>query len=160
MILVWITLAGGFVWVGLRGQADLGTFCVGAVLTAVTAWSLRIAPRGSFSPVRWARGALILAQIGLFFGVELARANVRQLRLVLSPRLRVRSRWVHFTTRLEHPATRAMLGVLISLTPGTVTEELDGNELCVHVLDAEPDEDPLAVIRERFEAPLARLEAP
>ena len=81
------------------------------------------------------------------------------LRLVLSPSLRVRPRWVRFTTRLSHPATREILGVLISLTPGTVTEELRGDLFVIHVLDADPREDPAAAIRDRFEAPLARLEA-
>ena len=160
MIGLAIALLGGLVWIGLRGQADPATFLVGAVLATAVAWATRLPLGGRLSPVRLARKTAILAQLLARFAVDLAVANARQLRLVLAPRLRARPRWVRFTTRLERPATRNLLGVLISLTPGTVTQELRGDEYVIHVLDAGPDEDPVAVIRERFEAPLARLETP
>lgn len=154
-----IGLVGGLVWIGLRGSADLATFGVGAVVAAIAAWATRLPFGGGASPARLARGALILAQVLFHFAVDLWAANVRQLRLVLRPRLELRPRWIQFTTQLEHPATRQLLGVLISLTPGTVTEELRGDEYVIHVLNAEPDEDPLGLIRDRLEAPLSRLEA-
>ena len=154
-----ISLVGGLVWIGLRGKADLATFCVGVAISAVALGIARF-PRGGFvSPVRWARGAVIVGRIAVRFGIDLVVANVRQLRLVLSPRLRPRPRWIRFTTRLEHPASRVLLGVLISLTPGTVTEDLRGADLFVHALDAGPDDDPVAEIRERFESLLVELEA-
>ncbi len=154
-----VALIGGLVWMGLRGHADLATFVVGAAVSAAAAWATRLPWRGRFSPVRLSRGLAICCQILFRFVIDLTVANVRQLRLVLSPRLRVRPRWVRFTTSLKRPTPRLILGVLISLTPGSVTEELRGNEYVIHVLDADPEEDPLIAIRSRIEAPLLRLEA-
>lgn len=153
-------LIGGIVWIGLRGDADLATFLVGLVVSAVAAWAMRLPRTGVPSPARLGRRSVLVARILYRFAVDLVAANARQLRLVLSPGLRVRPRWIRFTTRLENPVSRIVLGVLISLTPGTVTQELRGRELVIHVLDAEPDEDPVAGIRDRFETLLARLEAP
>lgn len=153
-----IALVGGLVWIGLRGQADLATFCVGAVVSGAAAWAIRLPWGRGVPPARLARGTGILARLLVRFAIDLAAANLRQLRLVLAPKVLVRPRWVRFTTRLEHPATRNLLGVLISLTPGTVTQELRGDEYVIHVLDAAPEDDPAAVIQERFETLLARLE--
>ena len=154
-----VAVVGGLVWIGLRGSADLATFLVGAVVSVAAAWANRLPWRGRLSPARLLRGLVLCCQMLFRFAVDLSAANMRQLRLVLSPSLRVRPRWIRFTTRLERPATRLLLGVLISLTPGTVTEELNGNEYVIHVLDADPGEDPLIAIRSRIEDPLLRLEA-
>ena len=159
MIGILVIVVGGLVWVGFRGSADPATFLVGAAVSAAAAWTTQIPWRGGLPLARIPEAAILCAQILFRFIVDLVVANVWQLRLVLSPRLRVRPRWVRFTTCLDHPASRELLGVLISLTPGTVTEEMRGKELVIHVLDAAPDEDHLAAIRDRFEAPLARLEA-
>jgi multisubunit Na+/H+ antiporter MnhE subunit len=154
-----VSLLGGLVWMGIRGSADLATFVVGAAVSASMAWATRIPWSDRPSPVRLLRGVAICVRILFRFAVDLVVANVRQLRIVLSPSLRVRPLWLRFTTRLERPATRIMLGVLISLTPGTVTQELRDGEYVIHVLDVGDEEDPLIAIRERFEALLLQLEA-
>lgn len=159
MIAVAIALLGGLVWIGLRHSADAATFLVGAAVSVAAAWITRLPLGGRPSPIQVTRGLGIGVRILFRFALDLIAANARQMRLILTPRLCLRPRWVRFTTRLEHPATRELLGVLISLTPGTVTEELCGDEYVIHVLDAGPDEDPVRAIRERLEAPLARLEA-
>lgn len=159
MIGLAVAALGGLVWIGLRGSADLATFFVGAAVSAAAAWVTRLPWRARVSPTRLLRGLAICCGILFRFAIDLVVANARQLRLVLRPRLRVRPRWVRFTTALEWSGTRLIMGVLISLTPGTVTEELRGNEYVIHVLDADPEEDPLTPIRDRIEAPLLRLEA-
>lgn len=159
MTLLSVALLGGFVWVGMRGEADLATFCVGVVLALAAGQLVGLRWRVRFSPRRWAVGGGLVARLALRFLGELAIANLRQLRLVLGPTIRVRPRWEQWTTKLENPASRVALGVLISLTPGTVTAELVGKRYVIHVLDAEPDEDPVARIRDRFESVLLRLEA-
>lgn len=156
---LYVALLGGIVWIGLRGDAAPATFLVGGALSAGVAWMARLSSRGGISPTRLPWAGLLFARLLVLFAVELAIANARQLKLVLSPRLCVQPRWVRFTTRLEHPWSRLILGVLISLTPGTVTQELRGDEYVIHVLDAAPGADPLVAIRSRLEAPLLRLEA-
>jgi multisubunit Na+/H+ antiporter MnhE subunit len=159
MILLGWAILGGLVWVGLRGQADLSTFVVGLVVAAVVGRLTGMPTGSALSPMRLLRGTSLIGRIAFRFSRELIVANLRQLRLVLSPRLRVRPLWIRFETVLEREATRTMLGVLISLTPGTVTTQLDGKDYLIHVLDAAPGEQPVARIRERFETLLSELEA-
>ena len=110
-------------------------------------------------PGRWIRRALLGAQLLALFGLELLVANLEQARLVLGRPANVRPRWVRFETRLETDAARTVLGALISLTPGTLTCDLEGRTLLIHALDATSDEDAVARIRQRFESLLARMEA-
>jgi multisubunit Na+/H+ antiporter MnhE subunit len=154
-----VAIVGGLVWIGLRGSADPATFLVGAAISAAAAWITRLPWRGRLSATRLVRGAAIVALVLAHFVADLATANVRQLRIVLGPQVAVRPRWVRFATTLEQPWAQVIMGVLISLTPGTVTQELRAGEFVIHVLDADPDEDLVTPIRTRIEAPLRRLEA-
>jgi multisubunit Na+/H+ antiporter MnhE subunit len=100
----------------------------------------------------------------VYFVWELAVANWQQLRIVLAPRIDVQPHWIHFDTRIESPALRLALGVMISLTPGSlVCDEVEGADgrvcLWIHILDGEDAEATLERIRQRLEAPLAALEA-
>lgn len=53
-------------------------------------------------------------------------------RVVLDPRLSPRPGVVRFTTTLPSPAARTMLANSITLTPGTITLNVDGDEYTVH----------------------------
>ena len=158
MIALAVALVGAIVWVGLRHDAAPATFVVGALLATAVAWATGLPRGGRLAPSRLLSGAGPVLVILGRFARDLVAANWRQLRLILSPRRRPRPRWIHFTTRLERPSSRIALAVLISLTPGTVTAHLRDDEYVIHVLDAAPEEDPLAEIRERFEELLLRLE--
>ena len=108
---------------------------------------------------RWIeRTALGVKLLGLF-GLELLVANLEQARLVLGRPSEIRPRWVRFETRLQTASARTVLGTLISLTPGTLTCDLEGNTLLIHALNAKSDEEAVALIRQRFESLLARMEA-
>ncbi len=110
-------------------------------------------------PLRWLRRGLLGLQLLGWFVFELLLANLAQARLILGWRLDLRPRWIRYETRLESAAARTLLGVLISLTPGTLTCDLQGGTLLIHALDAESDEIALRPIRQRFEALLLRMEA-
>ena len=103
-------------------------------------------------------------KVAAIFTWELVLANFGQLRIVLAPRIEVQPRWVHFELALESPALRALLGVMISLTPGTlVCDEApheDGFHVWIHVLDSDDPEAVINRIRRRLEAPLRALETP
>lgn len=108
---------------------------------------------------RWLLRASLAARLLGRFATELAIANLQQARLVLSRPREVRPRWVHYRSRLQSETSRTVLGALISLTPGTLTCDLRGDNLLIHALDATSDEEAVARIRRRFEDLLARMEA-
>ena len=77
-----------------------------------------------------------------------------------APARLVQPHWLQFSSELESPALRALLGTMISLTPGTMTVELDDDgTIWVHVLVAEDDNEVIRRIRDVLERPLRRLES-
>ena len=72
---------------------------------------------------------------------------------------RINPRIVHFRTRLKYDLARAILANAITLTPGTVTLDLDEDHLIVHWLDAKTSHSHHAgkIIKEHFENWLRRI---
>ena len=102
---------------------------------------------------------MMLRLLGRFIS-EMALSNLAQARLVLSPRLRSNPQWIAFRTELRSPISRTVLGVMISMTPGTLTCDLRGRTIFIHVLNARRQEDHVRRIRDRFESLLLRMERP
>jgi len=67
-----------------------------------------------------------------YFLKELVRSNIRLAAIVLSPDLPIRPVIVKVRTRLKSRMGRLMLANSITLTPGTLTVEMDGEWIYVH----------------------------
>jgi multisubunit Na+/H+ antiporter MnhE subunit len=158
-----VAILTGVAWMGLSGEVSWGSFAVGTVI-GLTVWRIEGAhARRPFGPVR----ALHLTWLGLrFLAVflwELVVASIEQLRIVLAPRIDVRPGWARFSTELETPAMRALLGLVVSLTPGSLIydESISEDGVChlaIHVLDLRDEQRLLDRIHTRFEAPLRAME--
>ncbi len=107
---------------------------------------------------RWALRTVIAARLLGRFTIEMLVSNLAQARLILSRPMRVRPHWIDFRTRLRTPPARILLGVLVSMTPGTLTCDLEGETLRIHVLGVDSDVDVEQHIRERFESLLEKME--
>lgn len=71
-----------------------------------------------------------------WFLVESVRGGVDVARRALSPSLPIDPDLLELTTTLPEGAARVVLADAVSLLPGTVTIELDGDRVLVHALDA------------------------
>jgi len=71
----------------------------------------------------------------------------------------INPRMVHFRTRLRYDLARVLLANSITLTPGTLTVDLDDDHLIVHWLDAKTTHShhAAALIKGRLERWLARI---
>ena len=69
--------------------------------------------------------------------IEIVRANLLISKLVLAHEIEVEPCLVKFNTSLKTEAARVALANSITLTPGTITISLEGNEFLVHALDKE-----------------------
>ena len=107
---------------------------------------------------RWLRRSILGLRLIGRFSLELLLANLQQARLVLGWPLQIRPRWIRYSTRLQSPMARTVLGALISLTPGTLTCDLRQSTLLIHALNAESDRAVTSRIEERFESLLLRME--
>jgi len=163
MSIFFVAVLTGVVWMGLLGEIGWGPFAAGAVLGLVF-WRLSGArSRRPFGPLRALSLAWLWLRFLAVFVCELVVAAVEQLRIVLAPRIDVNPGWIRFGTELETPAMRVLLGVVLSLTPGSLTyEELISEqgacEIALHVLDLRDEERLVERIRTRFETLLRAME--
>lgn len=107
---------------------------------------------------RWIAKTLIGARLLMRFSAEMVVSNLTQARLILSPSMDISPHWVRLRTRLQTRSARVFLGALVSMTPGTLTCDLDGETLWIHVLGVDSDVDVEKRIRERFESLLEKME--
>ena len=152
----------GVAWMALLGSVSWSTFAVGALLGAVI-WRVEGGAIRGLSPLRAVRLTLLGLRLLAVFLWEVVVANLQQLRIVLMPRIEVRPRWIRFRTELESPGMRALLGVMVTLTPGAVTYQESRDEegawcIGIHVLDVDDEAATVAHIRARLERPLRAME--
>lgn len=75
-----------------------------------------------------------LARYGLQLMREIVVSNVDVVRAILSPRLAIEPHFVTVRTRQTTDLGKVILANSITLTPGTVTVDVQGDELLVHAL--------------------------
>jgi multicomponent Na+:H+ antiporter subunit E len=124
----------------LSGHFDALHLGAGAAISFIIAlaterlWALppAIGPtiRRPFEDLRWGRGLLYLGWLILEIGLSGAQVAY----LVLHPRLPIDPKFVRFRTRLPHTLARLTLANSITLTPGTVTLEVEEDDFVVHAL--------------------------
>lgn len=79
--------------------------------------------------------------------VALLRANLDMARRVISPSLPIRPAMVRITTSLRSDLGRLVLANSITLTPGTLSVDVEGDSLLVHWIDCPPGTDMAAATR-------------
>ena len=125
------------IWIVFNGRVTAEIVLFGLLISAAIYWfSCRYM---GWSPSRdlWIarRGGRILAYVGLLLW-EILKANAAAVRITLSYRKEPEPVLVRFRTKLQTVTARVLLANSITLTPGTITVSLEGDELTVHCLDA------------------------
>ncbi len=123
----WLALAA--VWVMLSGRFDVLHLGTGIATALVIAMQARRCQDGTrFHPTRFLRTLPWLAG-------QVVVSNLSVARSVLDPRLPVDPALVRVRPGLSGDRELAMLGASITLTPGTLTVNVDRGEMLIHVLD-------------------------
>ena len=120
-------------WLGLTGTLHIQEVLAGLLVSAAIVWlTVPSQPAGEqgrlWSPVQ------LLLYLPVFLK-ELVLANVDVAFRVLNPRLPINPGIVRIRTGLKAPYQRLILANSITLTPGTVTLEMDGEDMYVHWID-------------------------
>lgn len=123
-------------WVVLNGRWTTEIAVFGAVFAALlTAFCYRF------------MGLSFKKELGIWLGLgggvrylatllrEILKANCTVIRMILDIGFEPEPQLVHFTSGLKREHHRVMLADSITLTPGTITCELHGDEFVVHCLD-------------------------
>ncbi|SOC14549.1 multicomponent Na+:H+ antiporter subunit E [Rhodobacter sp. JA431] len=130
-------------WILLNGSLAPDVAVVGLIVAAAITYFL---PNGlSFLSGYKAKPLATLGYIAFFFK-ELIKANLSMAHLVLMPKIAVKPAFVKVRTNLTHPVGRLLLANSITLTPGTLSVEIEGEHIYVHWVVAETT-DPEAATR-------------
>jgi multicomponent Na+:H+ antiporter subunit E len=130
-VLLGFTLAAAWLlWSGLFKPLLLVLGAVSCALVLVVAWRMQLFDAHLFS----LRFMWRLIRFWGWLGKEIVRSSLEVTRVVLSPRLPISPSVAEFDSLCEHPVDRAILGNSITLTPGTLTLQIDGQRFTVHAL--------------------------
>lgn len=75
----------------------------------------------------------------LFLIWEIICSSLRVAYLIVHPKMPIKTGLIKFKTKLPSMAAKVLLGNSITLTPGTVTLQIDQDEFLVHSLTSEAD---------------------
>lgn len=144
-----LNLLLALIWTLLTGEFRPAGFVFGFVLGYL---ALRLA-RHVTGPSTYFEKPRSLVRFASFFLWELVRANLRVAYDVLSPTMRVRPGIVAVPLEVESDAAIALLGNLITLTPGALSLDVsdDRRVLYVHTLYVHDVEAFRRQIKEGFE---------
>jgi multicomponent Na+:H+ antiporter subunit E len=137
-ILMVILLLG--IWLLLTAPFSMQELIVGAAIAILVA----LLPTGAnrvFADVKISPRAIVfgVGYIFVFLG-ELVKSNLDVAFRVLSPSLPIKPGIVRVRTRLKTPIARTLLANSITLTPGTITVDVRGEDLFIHWIQVR-DED-------------------
>ncbi len=143
------------VWLLLANSAAPGQMLLGGVVAV----GLPLYTR-KFWPDQPCLGSpLALARYIAVFLLDVVVANIAVARLILGPVRRLRPGFISLPLDLESDFAITVLAHTISLTPGTVSADLDpeGRTLLIHVLDLDDETRLVERIKKRYEAPLKEI---
>ena len=128
LFVLWVMLSASFNWLHLG---------LGLVLSFTVAWIN--SGHSPFVPKFRLWGKVLIYLPWLFF--KILQSSLHVTKLILHPALPIDPRLIPVETKLGHHAAVVLLGNSITLTPGTITAEVDRNRLIVHALDEVSGED-------------------
>lgn len=122
-------------WLLISASADWEHLVVGAVFCLILTvfWSNLVVSTETKTRLN-IKQSILLVKYFLSLAVEIVVANIHVAMIVLNPRLPISPGLVIMRCDLEHSLLRVLFVNSITLTPGTITVELEDNLLIVHAL--------------------------
>lgn len=143
LFIIWILLAG----------SDIQEIIAGAIISFILT-IIFFSKASIFSEFNLTPKAIYYVLIYIFiFSWELIKSNLDVARRVLDPKLPINPGIVKVKTKLSSKLGRIMLANSITLTPGTLTVETDGEDYYIHWIDVTSDdiEEATKLIVRKFE---------
>ncbi len=118
------------VWIGLTNTLDPQELMVGVIASLGVAYFF-----GGTGSLHLGATLWKYARFTPIFIPALIRSNLQVARIVLTPSLPINPGIVKLKTHLKNDYDKLLLANAITLTPGTLTLDLDGEDLYIHILD-------------------------
>jgi multicomponent Na+:H+ antiporter subunit E len=133
LILFVVLLAVWLLWSGHFTPLLISLGVVSCAFVAWTAWRMGVVDREGL-PVEIS--PRVLAYLP-YLALEIVKANIDVARRIVTPRMPIGPRVFRTTAGQRTDLGRTIYANSITLTPGTVSVDLDGDEITVHALTAE-----------------------
>lgn len=123
-------------WIMFNGQFTLEIAAFGLVIAAVMYLFIC-----KFMDYSCRKDLVIFKELGFtiqYLGLllwEIVKANMATIRFIMAGKHKNEPILVHFKTDLKTRTAKTLLANSITLTPGTITVSLEGDEYVVHCLD-------------------------
>jgi len=128
LFVLWVLLSASFEWIHLG---------LGLILSFFVAWIN--AGHSPFVPKFSLYLRFLLYLPWLFY--KIIQSSLHLSKLILHPALPIDPQLISVESKLRHNAAIVLFGNSITLTPGTITAEVDRNNLIVHAMDKALSED-------------------
>jgi multicomponent Na+:H+ antiporter subunit E len=154
-----LVLALGALWFALSGETSPLFVFLAIVSVLLALWisaRLRIIGRDA-SP--WHRAHRFLIYFA-WLAVEIVKSNIAVIARVLGPRSAINPDVIRVRTSVKSDLGRALFANSITLTPGTVTLDTDGDIFVVHTLVRQPSQSDSFRLMDRGAAGAADLPEP
>ncbi len=129
------------IWLLLSGFLDGFHLGLGIFSVALVLWLDRRLPRvpSTQTPVHPAEGLRPLRFLAyhLWLPVQILGSAIYVARIVLSPRMDIQPQMVRYRSAQPNGFAKMLLGNSITLTPGTLTVDLEEDRFLVHALTAD-----------------------
>ena len=128
-------------WLALVGAVDFPRVIVGALVAAtlVAIWSRRLqtGPAEADVPMLQLFARPAAFRYLAHMAIEILKANWMVAQIVLSPKPPIAPHFVLTKTKLTRNLTRVIFAHSITITPGTISVNLDGDDLIIHAINWE-----------------------
>lgn len=123
-------------WVALNGKFTFEIAMFGVVISAFVYWFMcKFLEYDPKSDIRFLKNFFnIIAYIGVLF-VEIVKSSFVVIKMVYSSKMDIQPQIIFFDVPIKNEFLRTILANSITLTPGTMTVDVDENFFCVHALD-------------------------
>lgn len=138
------------IWLILSGKFNPFHMGLGLVVSFGVAW---LNSGHADSPFRNYPLLRMLWYFPWLFG-RIVRSSLHLTALILHPALPIDPKLIHYRTKLQGQAAIVLLGNSITLTPGTITAEVNAQELIVHAMDDASGHD---LTSQRLEQKIAKV---
>ncbi|UBH09250.1 Na+/H+ antiporter subunit E [Macrococcus armenti] len=142
-------------WVIMTGSASLGNLILGYLFGLCAIYVMRPFLPGGFYLIPF----LKVLRLFTIFIIELFKANIGVLKIVMAPKINIKPAFFTYETDLRKDWEISLLSLLITLTPGTVVVAVsdDKSKLYIHSIDFSDIESECASIKHSFEKAIKEI---
>jgi len=156
---VWLLVISFVLWMALSSRLDPPELiCGGLVCLIISLFGAHVYSKLGFPPLGLKMFLFSLIYIIVLLW-EIIKANLDVAYRVIHPKMPIRPGIVVVKTRLKSDVAKMILANSITLTPGTFTLDVIGDELLIHWINvkSEDTDEATSIIGQRFEKYLAMI---